>query len=94
MWQIEKGLAAIEALVASRYADVPADESETDAFCLGKTSTPSVADMCLVPQLYNANRFNVDVDTICPTLVRVVACANKHPWFIASAPDQMPDAQV
>ena len=45
------------------------------------------ADVCLVPQLYNARRFNVPIDDF-PTLLRVEANANALEAFAAAHPDR------
>ena len=50
------------------------------------------ADICLVPQVYNAHRFGVDMEEF-PTLLRVSTTASERPEFIAAHPDQQPDAQ-
>ena len=47
--------------------------------------------MCLVPQLYNARRFDVDVDAY-PTLLRAEARCASLPAFQAAHPDRQPDA--
>jgi glutathione S-transferase len=52
---------------------------------------PTVADICLVPQMYNARRFTVPVDTY-PTLVRADASANALPAFAAAHPDRQEKA--
>ena len=71
-WVIE-GLAALESLAA-----------DAGAFLSGET--PGIADLCLVPQLYNARRFGVDV-TPYPTLTRIdAACAALEP-FARAHPD-------
>ena len=58
-------------------------------FCHGDEVT--LADLFVVPQLYGARRFGVDV-TRFPTLLRVeAACASLHA-FVAAAPDRQPDA--
>ncbi|MEM1033443.1 MAG: maleylacetoacetate isomerase [Myxococcota bacterium] len=54
-------------------------------------SQPSVADVCLVPQLYNARRFDVDVSAF-PRLLEVEARCAEVPAFTQSHPDQQPDA--
>ncbi|GAX15183.1 fumarylacetoacetase [Fistulifera solaris] len=79
----EKGLAALEALVTKRQRQGP--------YCLG-TFSPSIVDVVMVPQMYNARRFNVDVDKICPTLVQIDALCQQHPWFTDSHPRNQPDA--
>jgi glutathione S-transferase len=47
----------------------------------------SAADVCLVPQLYNARRYNVPVDDF-PTLLRAEENANKIEAFAAAHPDR------
>ena len=54
--------------------------------------TPTLADIYLVPQLYNARRFGVDL-TPFPTLVRVETSCAALPVFIAAHPDLQSDAQ-
>lgn len=51
----------------------------------------SLADVFMVPQLYNARRFNVDL-TAFPTLTRVEARCMELPAFVAAHPDKQPDA--
>lgn len=48
---------------------------------------PTAADVCLVPQLYNARRFNVPLDDY-PTLLRAEESANKLEAFAAAHPDK------
>ena len=79
-WIVE-GLAAFEALVA--------DDPATGAFCHG--DVPGLADCCLVPQLYNARRFGVDLGPW-PTLARIEQACLALPAFKAAAPDAQPDA--
>jgi maleylpyruvate isomerase len=52
---------------------------------------PSVADVCLVPQLYAARRFDVDLTSF-PTLLRVEAACAALPAFKAAHPDAQSDA--
>lgn len=52
-------------------------------FCFG--NTPTIADICLVPQLYNAKRFNCDLSSY-PTLLRIDENCQSHPAFIKAAP--------
>ena len=58
-------------------------------YCYGDSLT--VADVCLVPQVYNARRFNCDL-TQYPTLVRVASALEAEPAFAAAAPHLQPDA--
>ncbi len=64
-------------------------EDGAGRFCHG--DAPGLADCYLVPQLYNARRFGVDVEPY-PTLRRIEeACAALAP-FQAAHPDRQPDA--
>jgi fumarylacetoacetase len=82
---LSKGVASLEKAVV---ANCPAG---SDLFAAG-TTFPTVADMCIVPQLYNCRRFGVDM-ALCPTLVALEARCNAYPAFAAAAPDAQPDAQ-
>jgi len=77
---IAKGLAALEVL---------ASKNRDPRFCVGAHTT--VADMCVIPQLYNARRFNVDL-TPFPRLTAIEAHVQTLPWFKAAHPDAQPDA--
>lgn len=52
----------------------------------------SLADVCLVPQVYNARRFGVDVARY-PTLARIGGELEQHPAFLAASPERQPDAE-
>ena len=52
----------------------------------------SVADICLVAQVYNAHRFNVDMSAY-PIINQVVENCNKLPAFIKALPENQADAQ-
>jgi maleylacetoacetate isomerase len=58
-------------------------------YCYGDAL--SLADVCLVPQVYNARRFSVDL-TPFPTLVRIAAGLEAEPAFAAAAPHLQPGA--
>jgi len=58
-------------------------------FCHGDAVT--LADLFLVPQLYGARRFGVELSG-CPTLLRVEAACGALPAFQAAAPERQPDA--
>ena len=49
------------------------------------SATLSLADVCLVPQMFNARRFNTDL-TPFPTLVRIAAGLEAEPAFAAAGP--------
>ena len=59
-------------------------------YCFGDSL--SLADVCLVPQMYNARRFNCDL-TPYPTLVRVAEGLEREPAFARAAPELQPDAK-
>jgi maleylpyruvate isomerase len=67
-----------------------ARDRETGTYCHG--DTPTLADICLVPQLANARRFKIDL-TPYPTLTRIEAACNKLPAFALAAPARQPDAE-
>ena len=67
-----------------------AREKATGAFCHG--GSPTLADICLVPQLANARRVELDL-SLYPTLLRIEAACNALPAFAAAAPAQQPDAE-
>jgi maleylacetoacetate isomerase len=78
---ITEGLTALEAIVR---------DTGPGPFLFG--AAPSMADVCLVPQLANARRFKCPVDAY-PTLLRSEAAALAVPAFRDSAPDRQPDAE-
>ncbi|MBF6024933.1 maleylacetoacetate isomerase [Lysobacter niastensis] len=78
---IEQGFAALESMLA--------DDPMTGRFCIG--DTPGLADCCLVPQVYNARRFHVDMAPY-PTLLRIDEACQALPAFEAARPERQPDA--
>ncbi|OQR94542.1 maleylacetoacetate isomerase [Achlya hypogyna] len=58
-------------------------------YCIGDSI--SLADLYLEPQVYNANRFKVDMAKY-PTISRIVEALAEHPAFYAAHPSQQPDA--
>ena len=52
----------------------------------------TLADVCLVPQLFNARRFKVPLDRF-PKIVSVESACNKLPAFDAARPENQPDAE-
>lgn len=78
---ITEGFAAAEALLA--------ENPSTGDFCEGET--PTLADCCLVPQVYNARRFGVDMSAY-PTLARIEGSCLALPAFDAARPENQPDA--
>ncbi len=78
---IGKGFAAIEAVLA--------DNPSTGAFCEG--DVPTIADCCLVPQVYNARRVGLDLSAY-PTIVRIDAACQQLEAFDAARPEKQADA--
>ena len=79
-WANREGLSACEVLIAG----------ERGPFCFG--DTPTMADLCLVPQLANARRFGVDVAAY-PRLLKAEAAAKDLKAFADAAPERQPDAE-
>jgi len=73
-----------------RAAEIAANEhSEDGPFVFGKTLT--LADCCLIPQIYNARRFDVSLDDYA-RLVAIDTHCNTLPEFAAALPERQPDA--
>lgn len=64
--------------------------SSAGQFCFA--NTVSVADICLVAQVYNAHRFNVDMSAY-PIINKIVKNCNELPAFINALPENQSDAQ-
>lgn len=76
---IAQGFEALEAMVAVR---------PVSAFCFG--DTPTFADCCLVPQMYNAERFSLPLEPYA-RLSALAQRARAHAAFVAAHPDRQPD---
>ena len=55
--------------------------------------TPGLADLCLVPQIWNARRFNIPLDDY-PTLCRLYDNVVTLPAFAKAEPSVQPDAEA
>jgi maleylacetoacetate isomerase len=77
---IEQGFAALETVLSAN--------SNTGIYCFG--DTPTLADACLVPQVYNANRFNCDMSAF-PTIRRINAACLTLPAFQQARPENQAD---
>ena len=80
-WMAE-GFAALEAMLAANPA--------RGVFCHG--DTPTLADLCLIPQMTNARRVSLDLAPY-PTLLRIEEVAYRLPAFTAARPENQPDAE-
>ena len=76
-WILE-GLGAVETLI------------DGERFCFGRE--PSMADACLIPQVFNARRYKIDIAHL-RKIVAVDRHCNELPAFIAAHPAQQPDAE-
>lgn len=79
---VETGLATVEAMLAG--------DPRTGTCCHG--DTPTLADICLVPQIVNAQRFNARLDHV-PTVMRIHEHCLTLPAFAKSVPALQPDAE-
>lgn len=78
----EQGLLALEQTLAR--------DARVGTFCYGEQ--PTLADCCLVPQIYNAQRFKSDLSAM-PTLMRINQACLALPAFAQAAPEAQPDAE-
>ena len=76
---IGEGFEALEPMVAKHGGE----------FAFG--DAPTLADVCLVPQIYNAARFDFDLSPY-PAIAAAAKRAADHPAFVAAHPDRQPDA--
>jgi maleylpyruvate isomerase len=79
---MEVGFASLEARLAG--------DPRTGQFAFG--DTPTLADTCLIPQVFNAHRFKVDMLAF-PTLQRIYEHAATFDAFARAAPGMQPDAE-
>jgi maleylpyruvate isomerase len=78
----EQGLAALEAKISA--------DGRAGRFCFG--DTPTLADCCLVPQIFNARRLNCDLSGM-PTLLRITENCAQVEAFAQAEPSKQPDAE-
>jgi maleylpyruvate isomerase len=65
-------------------------ERATGRYCLG--DAPTLADICLVPQVFNAQRLDMPLDPW-PRIAAIHAACLEHPAFAAAVPARQPDAE-
>ena len=78
---VEQGLWALERMLAAR--------GKQGSFCWGET--PTLADCCLVPQVYNARRYDCDLSQT-PRVLAIAQACEALPAFEMAAPENQPDA--
>jgi maleylpyruvate isomerase len=66
------------------------NDTRTGVFCHG--DSPTIADITLVPQIFNAQRFDCRLDHV-PTVMRVYEACMKLPAFDLTQPSKCPDAE-
>jgi maleylacetoacetate isomerase len=77
-WILQGGLEAIETMI------------EGERFCFG--DQPTLADLCLIPQVFNARRYKIDISHL-----KKIEAVDRHckelPAFLAAHPMRQPDAE-
>ena len=79
---VAEGFRGLEAMLAAA--------PRPGTLCFG--DEPTLADICLVPQVFNAERMNCPLDDY-PTIRRIAAAARALPAFQAAEPSRQPDAE-
>ncbi|KND60102.1 Maleylacetoacetate isomerase Glutathione S-transferase, zeta [Candidatus Burkholderia verschuerenii] len=79
---IDSGFTSLEKRLAS--------DKRVGALTFG--DTPTLADLCIVPQVFNARRFDIDLSPY-PTIVRIADHASQIEAFAKAAPAAQPDAE-
>ncbi len=79
---VDRGLQTVEKMLAG--------DPRSGRFCHG--DTPTLADCCLVPQVFNARRFGCSLDGL-PTVLRISATCEELEAFQRAAPQNQPDAE-
>jgi len=77
-WMLKGGLEAVEAMI------------EGEHFCFG--DRPTLADICLIPQIFNARRFKIDLSHL-QKITAVDQWCNELPAFLAAHPSRQPDVE-
>lgn len=77
-WILQGGLEAVEAMI------------EGDRFCFG--NQPTIADVCLIPQVFNARRYKIDIAHL-KKIVSIDEHCKGLPAFLAAHPLRQPDSE-
>ncbi|HSQ12717.1 MAG TPA: maleylacetoacetate isomerase [Candidatus Deferrimicrobium sp.] len=78
---IDLGLEALQEMILA--------QPKRGKFCFG--DVPTLADVCLIPQLGNARRYGCDLSKY-PTILEIEKNCNAIPAFANAAPEKQPDA--
>ena len=79
---IDLGLSALQEMIAA--------QPKRGKFCFG--DTPTLADICLIPQLGNARRYGCDLSKY-PAILAIEKNCEALPAFVNAAPEKQPDAE-
>jgi maleylpyruvate isomerase len=79
---IDLGLAALQEMIVG--------QPKRGKFCFG--DVPTLADVCLIPQLGNARRYGCDLSKY-PTILEIEKNCSAIPAFVNAAPEKQPDAE-
>jgi maleylacetoacetate isomerase len=79
---IDLGLAALQEMIVA--------QPKRGKFCFG--DAPTLADVCLIPQLGNARRYGCDLSKY-PTILEIEKNCSAIPAFVNAAPEKQPDAE-
>ena len=88
---VRDGLEAFERELQSLEALRAAAGQPASTYCFG--DTPTLADCCLVPQIFNGKRFNTNFDGLTRTMAAFDACM-AHPAFQKAQPSSCPDNEA
>ncbi|WP_166425446.1 maleylacetoacetate isomerase [Paraglaciecola sp. 20A4] len=88
---IQEGFTAIEALLNKEDKSCGRHTSSNNVYAMGETVT--MVDVYLVPQVYNALRFEVDMQPY-PNIMRIYEACNMLDAFVQAAPQNQPDCTI
>ena len=78
---IENGVCITLESMLAPYHSSSDNTSSSGSFALG-TDSPTLANICIMPQFYNAIQLHGVDDSAYPTLLKIVSECSWHPWFL------------
>lgn len=87
---VRDGLESFERMLEELGAERARAGLPASVYCFGEN--PSLADCCLVPQIFNGQRFNVNFEGLPLTMAAFDACM-RHPAFVKAQPSNCPDSE-